>query len=36
MPPKFSRVNGEDRGTARPSERVGLLDDSDDEDGSNM
>lgn len=36
MPPKFSRVNGEDRGSARPSERVSLLDDSDDEDGSNI
>lgn len=36
MLPKFSRVNGEDRGSARPSERVGLLDDSDGEDGSNI
>ncbi|RMX42141.1 hypothetical protein pdam_00009429 [Pocillopora damicornis] len=36
MPPKFSRVNGDDRSTARASERVSLLDDSDDEDGSNI
>ncbi|XP_015754473.1 PREDICTED: vesicle-associated membrane protein 4-like [Acropora digitifera] len=36
MPPKFSRVNGDDRNLARSSERVSLLDDSDGEDGSNI
>lgn len=36
MPPKFSRVNGDDRSTARASERVSLLDDSDEEDGSSI
>lgn len=36
MPPKFSRLNGDDRNSARPSERASLLDDSDDEDGSNI
>ncbi|XP_068695159.1 vesicle-associated membrane protein 8-like [Montipora capricornis] len=36
MPPKFSRVNGDDRTSARPSERVSLLDDSDEDDGSNI
>lgn len=36
MPPKYSRVNGDDRSSARASERVSLLDESDDEDGANI